>query len=250
MYKDVVLAAEGAHALNAILEFMKLPYIHIAAGLRDGMEYEIWPENDEGWKQDYSAAVANIDPRRTTQAIPRPQKFQAARAMAAQFGEEFHEKVTRKDMVRIPYYIYVDEWKKGDALQNFLMEHVMPVLSFGIGAAVAGATQTAHVQWDKLFGELPSKLGDLTKSEACEVIMGAAEFLKSSLEAGENVHDLFFKDKSDKFGIWKAAASKRIKILMTTHELCGKTPVAEHKHSHPLPFFATEIASAFVRGHW
>jgi hypothetical protein len=278
--KDVFIAAEGAHALNAILEYMKgRSSIHIAAGLLEGMEVEIWPDEDDRWKEQWAAGVAklNLKPAtgtdsdarrqdfanqsfgRTTRSIPRPAEFHPAGfvgvnptpayQMAVAHNEEVKVKITKLQEFKIPYYVYVEEWSKADATQKFMMEHMMQVVEFGISTGVAGATQAARAQWLQLYGQQASGFGNLTKAEFGDMVMGVAEFLGSALETGETLHDLL-KDHSHDCGIWQAATSKRMKVLITCHKLCNKTPVAEHTHEHSLPTLAKEIASKFWAGCW
>jgi hypothetical protein len=207
MVKNVVFLAEGKHALSNIIKFMKEhENVQIRAGIREGMKFEDWADG---------------------------------------MGE--YEKIaTREDICRIPYYTYVQKWKKEDGLLNFLTSYVMPVAEFGISTAVTGALASQHLAWVQGAGSLSSPFSGFTNSELTDMISSLQQVTGGIMETGHDLSELW---KSDKFGIWEAAAAKRVKVVMTSGKRPEKTQISVHEHSHTLPFFAKEICNALWQGH-
>jgi hypothetical protein len=196
LYKDVVFIGKGKHALGGIVKYMQgLQFVKIQCGIREGMMMEQFKKSEYGGGDD--------------QVMVR---------------------VTRDNMTRSPYYVYVSEYKESDrTLSKLLMEYAVPVVSFGAGV-VHGAV-------------VPEMDASLLKVEDV-----ALKLLFGGIDAGFQTYDATKGQfKHDPHGLMKIASQcEKVKVVLTSklsgHE--GATPIATHRHTHPMPYFAKDIITA------
>jgi hypothetical protein len=197
LYKDVVFIGKGKYALGGVVKYMQgLQFVKIQCGIREGMMVESFEKSEYGGGDD-----------------------------------QVMVKVTRQNLTRVPYYLYVLEYKESDrTLSKLLVEYVVPIVSFAGGITHAAVSPEV----------VPTEGMDL-----------GLKLMFGSVEAGFDAYDatkgLFKHDIRGLLNI--AYKCEKVKVVLTSRSNAypGETVIATHRHTHPMPYFAQDIVNAIGR---
>jgi hypothetical protein len=149
--------------------------------------------------------------------------------------EQFKRKATRDDIVRVDYYTYVYEPSKDQrSFDALLSKAVFQVVGFAGGAVHAGVA-APHSE------SLPANLEQFGKEWLPHFLTEIPELREKIGKLKELVEGMLKEGQAD---LLKAMKSKKAVLVLTSRKSHVMTPIATHKHMHPLPFLAGDVINA------